>query len=257
MDENDPRNKLILIVVQAIKDLSPDYILIENVPQMLSSYLIINNNKILIKDYIEQEVCNYKIKSLVLDAADYGVAQHRKRAFILISKIKEWQIPKKQKRISVKECIGHLPSLKPGEDSTIPWHKAKKQNDKHILWMKHTPSGETAFNNAQYYPEKDGRKIKGFATTYKRMDWEKPAPTITMGNGAISSQNNVHPGYLLPDGTYSDPRVLTIKELMLLSGIDGKWKIPSWAKDNLIRHVIGEQLSPIIVKYLVKELNLI
>jgi DNA (cytosine-5)-methyltransferase 1 len=40
-----------------------------------------------------------------------------------------------------------------------------------------------------------------------------------MCNGAISSQNNVHPGRKLPNGTYSDARVLTIYELMLLTGI--------------------------------------
>ena len=49
------------------------------------------------------------------------------------------------------------------------------------------------------------------------MHWDKPAPTITMKNGSISSQNNVHPGRLLPNGTYSDARVLTVAELSILT----------------------------------------
>jgi DNA (cytosine-5)-methyltransferase 1 len=40
-----------------------------------------------------------------------------------------------------------------------------------------------------------------------------------MTNGAISSQNNVHPGSLLEDGTYDNPRVLTIFEIMILTSI--------------------------------------
>jgi DNA (cytosine-5)-methyltransferase 1 len=40
-----------------------------------------------------------------------------------------------------------------------------------------------------------------------------------MCNGAISSQNNVHPGYKLKNGTYSDPRALSILELMRITGI--------------------------------------
>ena len=63
---------------------------------------------------------------------------------------------------------------------------------------------------------KNGRKIKGYNTTYKRIEWDKPAPTITMCNGGISSQNNVHPGRLQKDGTYSDARVLTLRELFIL-----------------------------------------
>ena len=44
-----------------------------------------------------------------------------------------------------------------------------------------------------------------------------------MRNDAISSQRNVHPGRLLDDGTYSDARVLTPYELMILNSVvDGE-----------------------------------
>lgn len=63
------------------------------------------------------------------------------------------------------------------------------------------------------------REIYGFTTAYKRMDWEKPSPTVTMTNGSISSQNNVHPGNLNDNKTYSDSRVLTIREVLLVCGL--------------------------------------
>ena len=31
------------------------------------------------------------------------------------------------------------------------------------------------------------KRVKGYNTTYKRMEWDKPAPTITMANGVLSS----------------------------------------------------------------------
>jgi DNA (cytosine-5)-methyltransferase 1 len=99
-----------------------------------------------------------------------------------------------------------------------------------------------------HYPKKeDGTRIKGYATTYKRIEWDKPAPTITMANGSVSSQNNVHPGTLKKDGTYSDARVLTLKEIFILTGLPDSWNPPSWASENMIRQVIGEGVPPKLI----------
>lgn len=259
MEENDPRNLLILKVIESIKIIDPDYALIENVPQMLKSYISVNGQKVLIIDHLSSELSkDYNINFKVIDAADFETPQYRKRAIILISKKDKepWLFPKPYPHITVHQAIGHLPSLEAGESSDIPRHDAKPHNDRHIEWMKHTPTGQTAFNNKEHYPQKDGRKIKGFMTTYKRMQWDKPAPTVTMANGSISSQNNVHPGHPQKDGTYSDARVLTIKELMLISGIPESWVIPADASDNLTRHVIGEMVPPKLIYHLVKMLNI-
>lgn len=246
MDKNDERNKLIIQVIEFIKEVRPDNIIIENVPGILSFSIILDNSVIKIVDYIENSLkpLGYFINYKVLDAADYNTPQFRKRAIFLISKIRKWEFPPKHKHITVKESIGNLPSLESGEKSKIKYHYSKKHNEDHVLWMKNTPTGKTAFNNKVFYPKKDGRRIKGFSTTYKRIDWNKPAPTITMSNGAISSQNNVHPGNKNKDGTYSDARVLSILELLKLTGLPDNWNIPYWASDNLIRRVIGEGFPP-------------
>ena len=119
--------------------------------------------------------------------------------------------------------------------------------------MSHTPTGQTAFNNPVYFPQKEnGERIKGFATTYKRIEWDKPAPTVTMCNGAISSQNNVHPGRLKEDGTYSDARVLTILELLRIMGLPDDWNIPEWASESLVRKTLGEGIPPRLIEALIK-----
>lgn len=247
MSVNDPRNRLIKYVIKFIKIVKPDNVLIENVPTLLNFPININGKLTKISEYIINELSSegYKIVMKVLDAADFNTPQHRKRAIILISK-KIWNIPKKHKWITVRDVIGSLPSLTNGEQSSFhKYHRALTHNKNHILWMSHTPTGKTALNNKIYYPiNKNGKKIKAFSTTYKRIDWDKPAPTVTMCNGAISSQNNVHPGRKLKNGHYSDPRALSILELMRISGIPDDWNIPKWASENLIRKVIGECFPP-------------
>ena len=246
MNKDDPRNSLIIYTIEFIKKVRPSNIIIENVPQMLKFSILVEDEEVKILDFITRELepLGYFINYGVLDCADYGTAQTRKRAIFLISNIKKWEFPEKMPKTTVRDVIGDLPSLESEEKSDIPLHYAKKHNKNHILWMKHTPTGKSAFDNEVYYPKKDGRRIKGYNTTYKRIDWDKPAPTITMCNGAVSSQNNVHPGRKLEDGTYSDARVLSLLEILRLTGLPDDWNIPDWASDNLVRQVVGEGFPP-------------
>lgn len=250
MEEDDPRNSLIRYVVEFIKELQPNHALIENVTGILKTYISIDGKKTKVVDYIHNELepLGYFINPTIVDTADFGTAQSRKRAIFLISKIKKWELPKKKNKITVRDMIFDLPSLESGESSNIPYHEAKIHNKRHIKVLKHTPTGKTALHNKIHYPKKeDGTRIKGYATTYKRIEWDKPAPTITMANGSVSSQNNVHPGRIKDDGTYSDARVLTLKEIFILTGLPDDWQPPIWASENLVRQVIGEGVPPKLI----------
>lgn len=258
MKADDPRNTLIVKAMQAFQDLMPEFMLIENVPQMFKTSILVNGEVVNIKDYLQSvaDKYDYYVKFDIFDAADYNTPQNRKRSFTRIyKKSYEWNDPVKQKWITVKDAIGHLPSIESGEKSKIKWHYAKTHTPNHILWLKNTPTGKSAFENPVHYPKKDGRKIKGFLNTYKRISWDKPAPTITMANGSISSQENVHPGRILPDGTYSDARVLSLLEIFKLTGLPDNWNPPKWASDNIIRHVIGEAIPPRLVENIFKGLK--
>ena len=118
-------------------------------------------------DIIKQKTSdNYNLVYDVVCASNYGTAQKRKRAIILLSRLdcNIWKIPKKLDYIiTVRDMIGDLPTLESQQKSSIhKHHSAKKHNDRHILWMSHTPTGKTAFDNEIYFPQKDGRKIRGF-----------------------------------------------------------------------------------------------
>lgn len=257
--EADERNYLITYVVKAIKATSPDYILVENVPALLKLELQYAGKYRTVLDILQYEFGDqYEIDSMVVDSADYGVPQTRLRAIIKMNrKGKKWSWPLKKDKITVRDAIGHLPSLEAGERSEIKWHFARKHSKDNILWMKHTPTGKSAFSNPVYYPQKkDGTRVKGYESSYRRIRWDAPAPTITIRNDCIASQRNVHPGRLLPDGTYSDARVLTPLELMLLNSLPADWNIPDDTPELLIRQCIGESIPPLMLKEIVRGIEL-
>ena len=255
--DNDPRNYLIFYVLRMIDEHDFDYILVENVPKFLKLYFPFEGELCKLEEIFKRKYSEkYNVEVFELNAADYGVPQSRPRGFIKVyKKGLKWDMPTPEKRITLREAIGDLPSLESGETSDIPWHNAKVHNDREILAMRHTAEGCSAMVNEIYYPKsKTGDRIKGFHNTYKRMKWDEPCPARAMNNGNIGGHNNVHPGRLLPDGTYSDARVLTLRELFIVSSLPANMDLPEWCTDNLIRTVIGEAIPPNFSKKIVEKI---
>lgn len=247
---NDRRNFLILEVLDVIDACDFDFILIENVPKFIEMFFPFNGGYYQIGEVIRQKYEDkYNISIEVLNAKDYGVPQSRPRAIIrLWKKNKKWSLPTTEPEITLEQAIGHLPSLEAGEDSGIKWHKAKKEVPRFIESMKHTPTGKSAIGNGIYHPKKaDGTMIKGFHNTFKRMNWDQPCPARTTYSGSLTSHNNVHPGRIQPDGTYSDARVLTLLETFIVSSIQEDIKFPSGTTDGFIRRMIGESIPPLLL----------
>ncbi len=255
---HDIRNYLIEYVFEAIEQLSPSLVLIENVPTLLKIKLPYGNRLLEIVDILRLKFGDiYNIEARVVDSSDFGVPQTRLRALIKLYKNDySWPWPEPvKKKVTVREAIGHLPSLEAGQHSGIKWHFARPHKPSNVLWMKHTPTGCTAFDNAVFFPQKeDGSRIRGYSSSYRRIRWDEPSPTITIRNDCIASQRNVHPGTLLPDGTYSDARVLTPLELMLLDSLPAEWPIPEGTPELLIRQVIGESIPPLMVRRIVEKI---
>lgn len=77
MDEADPRSALILEPLRYIRELLPDWVAFEEVPQALSVW----------EAYEEHlHSLGYQTWTGVLNAADYGVPQKRRRSFLLASR---------------------------------------------------------------------------------------------------------------------------------------------------------------------------
>lgn len=245
--EIDKRNYLIFDTFDVIDNFDFNYILIENVPRFLKMYFPYDGRLCLLEEILNKKYGHkYIIDIKILNAKDYGVPQSRPRAIIKMYKFGlKWNWPKPENEITLRDAISHLPSLESGEKSNLRYHYAKNHNLREILCMKYTSTGQSAISNKCYYPKKEnGDRISGFHNTYKRMNWDLPAPARTMNNGNIGSHNNVHPGRKKEDGTYSDARVLTLRELFIVSSLPEEWEYPCTYSDSFIRTIIGEAIPP-------------
>lgn len=283
--EFDVRNQLVYYAVDVIKRIRPKFVLLENVPQQLKTKISLNGEIILIPNYIKkelQEIYAFNDETLIM-AKDHGVPQLRERNIFLLvrhdQKVK-WCFPPKEKEITLYEAIGNLPSLDPmlreGIEKTLQefphffdkkaealkiskWHYPPTHSWRQVEWMIHTPTGKSAIFNEKFYPrKKDGTPIKAHHNNYRRLKWDMPCRTITQNNGCMSSLACVHPGrkYINTKGdeVYSDPRVLTIYELLIVMSLPLDWPIPNWANEQLIRKVIGEGIPSLLVKKIMLEL---
>ena len=255
----DPRNFLIFHAFDIIDEIDPEVVVIENVDRFAKMYFPYNEKMENIESILSTKYGNrYNIHVKVYNAADYGVPQNRKRLIIVMCKNQytftepiKIEIP-----ITVRDAIGSLPSLESGQTTNIKHHNARVHTAEHIRYMQHTPTGKSAFENKEHYPQKkDGTRIIGYPYTYKRIDWDRPAPTITMRSDTISTTHSVHPGRLLPNGLYSDARVLTLRELFLLSSINPEIDLPNFASDSQIRYIIGEAVPPLLMEAICKNIR--
>ncbi|MCY8938859.1 DNA cytosine methyltransferase [Peribacillus frigoritolerans] len=279
--KDDERNELILPVINLIKKIKPKYIFLENVPNLLNTLIIYKSKKVLIRELLKMELSSdYHIEIDTIDTKDYSVPQTRERAIVLMSKKREskiWTLPDKDSKIvTMEEAIGDLPIIDPfvrdvSEEELLEmfplfyerkkkalsiskWNNPPHHIKRQVEVMMHTPTGRTAFDNDYYIPRKEnGEPVRGYRNTYKRQNWDTPAYTVTMDNRKISSQNNVHPGRYIGkdnngDEIYSDPRALTVYELMIISSLPKEWAIPPNTPEAFLRSIIGEGIPPLFVK---------
>lgn len=138
----------------------------------------------------------YQYSWQVVNAADYGVPQSRRRLVLLASRLGPIQLIGKThivKKMTVKNTIGRLKPIADGEtDSMDPLHRASKLSDlnkKRIKSTKVNGGNSSDWSSdlvLKCHRKKSGKTYKG--TVYGRMRWDQPAPTMTtqcigIGNG--------------------------------------------------------------------------
>jgi hypothetical protein len=93
--------------------------MIENVPEILNTRILIGGNWILIDDYLRHELGDtyYFNERKVVNAMYYGVAQSRERCVYLLaakSTSIHWEFPEPSSTVTtMRDAIGDLPSLDP------------------------------------------------------------------------------------------------------------------------------------------------
>ena len=120
----DEKWKLLYYFRDLVKEIKPDIISMENVPQLVK--------KEVFEDFVNGlEAQGYHVSWQIVNCADYGVPQSRSRLVLLASKFGDISlIPPlytEENYITVKDAIGSLPQIKDGEScKTDALHRASK-----------------------------------------------------------------------------------------------------------------------------------
>lgn len=188
-DPEDPRNELVDVFSKWIASLNPRCLVFENVPWAQSSRYYHQFVKCL-------DRCGYRYVSKVMDAADYGVPQRRKRLVLLASLEGKLKLPDPERRkVTVREAISDLPPLEAGgAHPVIPNHQCMMHSAKVLARIRSVPKdggSRTALPRELWL--NCHLKSNGHNDVYGRMRWDDVAPTMTAGCTNPSKGRFIHP----------------------------------------------------------------
>lgn len=271
-DPNDHRNHLFLEFVRVVKEIKPDYILVENVTGLISK----NNNATLtaiIKCFTD---LGYQMDIRVLSAHHYGVPETRRRTIILGNKFGLENIYPNKTYKDCEEEISDLPS-----PHTTKWafdkfiDKNNKNDTSHNLsfanikndlernQLAHIPEGKGVryeVDEKKYLPKElwfdidwstvsEGRFRQ---TKLKRLSLNEPSPTI----------NTFKSTYYHPtENRYLTPREAAAiqsfpADFIFCGGSSQQWRQIGNAVPPLLAKAIGEAILELDkTKHLLKKTN--
>lgn len=231
--EDDVRNSLIMAFAEIVKRVHPDVIIMENVPEFLSSryWKYFSAAK---KCY---EECGYVVKETIYNAAAFGVPQERFRSIVVGMK-KEFVLPQglldESQYRTVRDAISHLPPVPAGVASPVdPMHKSASHKPSTIDVIRQVP--HDGGNRPIGVGPKCLDKTRGFSDVYGRLFWDKPAITITHYARNPASGRYTHP---------EQDRGLTAREAAILQSFPNGFEFCGLSDD--IYRQIGEAVPPML-----------
>lgn len=195
--KSDSRNDLVIAFANIVREVSPDWFIMENVPGIASAQrgsYIRKIERLFRKDY--------RIEPKIINAADYGVPQIRRRFIMYGTKTdlifpwpkakffenpEEWQHPYR----TVGEVLTDLmdESIYGKFKNHVPPSHSKKVAER-LAYIK-----EGQKLDVESLPEhlkngtKTGKPLSNYSHVFKRLDMQKPSCTIVPGHNALP----VHP----------------------------------------------------------------
>jgi len=217
--KKDDKWRLLYYFSDLIEGVLPEVVSMENVPQLSREQVF--------QDFLTRlGNCGYYCSWRVVNCAEYGVPQCRKRLVLLASRLGNIElIPPLYDEAhyrTVRDTIADLPPIEDGGiDPTDLLHRASRLSALNKQRIRQsTPGGSWHdWDDALQLPCHKRESGKGYRAVYGRMEWDKPSPTITTqyygyGNGRFGhpEQNraiSMREGALLqsfpPDYQFIDP----------------------------------------------------
>jgi DNA (cytosine-5)-methyltransferase 1 len=186
LDGKDGKWGLLYHFARLAEGANPDVITMENVPTV--------EKHAVFHDFVDTlRRLDYKVWFDVVDSSHYGVPQTRRRMVLLASKHGDIKMlePTHVKPKSVRQAIGRLRPLRAGEAAPKDkLHVTATLSDKNLQRIKVSKPGGTWRDWPEHLVADCHRTESGrtYSGVYARMEWDKPAPTMTtqcygFGNG--------------------------------------------------------------------------
>jgi DNA (cytosine-5)-methyltransferase 1 len=226
---DDPKNALYERMVRAAEVLEPETLLIENVPSLAR-----DRAGVLERSVMRLERLGYSVTHDVVRLSDLGTAQLRSRHVLVattepapatlaraphlrLSRTLRWAIG--DLKCTLGTLFNSAANLSPENEQRARW---LLENDKYDLpnWLR-PPCHQDP-----------GHKYKSM---YGRLDWDKPAQTVTTGFGSPGQGRYLHP---------SEPRTLTPHEAARLQFFPDWYDFAGVTKRNRLQDMIGNAVPP-------------
>lgn len=272
----DPKNLLVKSFLDYCEYIQPEMILMENVAEMKNGF----------DETYSQEIENrlnqagYEVTTAVLNSADYGVPQRRRRAFFMANRFGlHFRVPRAtharpekgeiQKNdlfgvpthVSVWGAIGDLPPLEHGEGAVLTDYSSEPQTEFQAL-MRGSLSVTTNHVSRKMQPKQFERMASlepgqahkdlpthlqtkgGFSGAYGRLTKSMIAPTITRWVFHSGSGRWGHP---------VDIRTLSIREVARIQSFPDSFKFVGSFTDQAGQ--LGNAVPPLVAQTIVESMR--
>ena len=239
--------------LDAVRTIAPRAFVIENVPEFQKSAQFAELLELLT---VDTDLCKYSVAYGVLNAADYGVPQSRRRGILVAIRDcdheLEWPPPPThggltdRPHVTVRDAIGDLPAKTAGTEPRIEsdhqhLHFGRQPEAKSLLRYRAIPTGGNRFdlmrNRPDLTPACWANKPSGTTDVMGRLWWERPSATIRTEFFKPEKGRYLHP---------EQDRVISHREGARLQSFPD-WYVFEGKKIDIARQ-IGNAVPPLLGK---------
>jgi len=244
-DKEDQRNELVLEIARLAEEMLPRAIMMENVPGLTKKGASLYRQ---LRDRLES--IGYLLTEGILQVANSGVPQYRRRLVLLgglsfriplpnathsrspTENLVRWQtvrdtIADMSDPVSLRQARAN------GSVEESDWHVVRNLSSKNIERLRAARAGATwPHIPEELRPSCHRGGYSGFTNVYGRMEWDRPAPTITGGCTTFSKGRFGHP---------DADRTISVREAALLQTFPRDYRLDTPYMDHACT-VIGNAL---------------